>query len=360
MDKQLSVYLDLCRFTAAGLVFIAHVSGFTGGFLWQLGGLGHEAVVFFFVLSGYVIAFVTDGRENSPQIYSVNRFARIYSVALPALFITLLCDLIGREVNAAAYLDLDARLSDPWITFGSALVFLNESWVKHTVFSNMPYWSLGYEVWYYVLFGLIIFVKNRWRWPLIIGCLLLMGLSVVLYLPIWLLGVLCYRLSQKLQLSHRAAMLLFVSSVLVLAALFFESNQEVINAWAHHIVGDQFVSWLFEPAEQFAADYLMAVAIAVNILSFGVIGKSLNLFGERFSGWIRYFASFTFSLYLFHMPLLFMWSAFFPWQDSRALAIVFCLLVTPVMIWLIALVTEQRKAGIKGFLLKRVNALQHS
>ena len=58
MNKQLSIYLDLLRFLAAVFVFISHASTFSGGWLWQIAKLGHEAVVFFFILSGFVIAFV--------------------------------------------------------------------------------------------------------------------------------------------------------------------------------------------------------------------------------------------------------------------------------------------------------------
>ncbi len=52
MNKQFSIYLDLIRFLAASVVFLSHAPGFSGGWLWQLGGLGHEAVVIFLFYPG--------------------------------------------------------------------------------------------------------------------------------------------------------------------------------------------------------------------------------------------------------------------------------------------------------------------
>jgi hypothetical protein len=53
-------------------------------------------VVIFFVLSGYVVAFVADTRERTWRAFWVSRFARVYSVALPAPLLTHL--LIGPKI----------------------------------------------------------------------------------------------------------------------------------------------------------------------------------------------------------------------------------------------------------------------
>jgi peptidoglycan/LPS O-acetylase OafA/YrhL len=89
MNKQFSIYLDLIRFTAALFVFISHVPRFSGSWLWQLTGFGHEAVVIFFVLSGFVISYVVFDKNESPQKYITNRLSRIYSVSIPAILLTV-------------------------------------------------------------------------------------------------------------------------------------------------------------------------------------------------------------------------------------------------------------------------------
>ena len=66
MRRELSVYLDVLRLSAALTVFVSHLSWIqiSGGFLWQLQFLGHDAVMVFFVLSGFVIQYAADTKEK--------------------------------------------------------------------------------------------------------------------------------------------------------------------------------------------------------------------------------------------------------------------------------------------------------
>ena len=60
MQRTTSVYLDLLRFLAAAVVFAGHAypQRLTGGVpaLWRFWSFGNDAVMVFFVLSGFVIA----------------------------------------------------------------------------------------------------------------------------------------------------------------------------------------------------------------------------------------------------------------------------------------------------------------
>src|SRR5579863_3058193 len=95
MKPATSLYLDLMRFTAAATVFFYHVGGFTGGLFWRAQLYAQTAVVIFFVLSGFVIAHVLATRERSPLDYGASRFARLYSVVIPALLLGAICNTIG-------------------------------------------------------------------------------------------------------------------------------------------------------------------------------------------------------------------------------------------------------------------------
>ena len=88
----LSLYLDVIRLGAATLVFLSHVGlqAVSGGFLWQLHAYGTVAVVIFFVLSGYVVASASDRPGVTGQDYFVTRLSRMYSVALPAIVLSVL------------------------------------------------------------------------------------------------------------------------------------------------------------------------------------------------------------------------------------------------------------------------------
>jgi len=347
LNKQFSVYLDAVRITAALLVFLTHLPLFIGGWLWQLGGLGHEAVVLFFVLSGYVISYVTKNKETVAIEYIASRFARIYSVAFPALIITILLYYLGNYINPEPFSRLNERLINPFITTVSALLFINQSWWGLTVFSNMPYWSLGYEVLYYVFFGVLCFLNGIKRVFWLIVVMIIMGPSILLYLPVWLLGVLCHRITSVKTMPIFMAYVLYLTSLILVTGLCFSDIQANINEFAHGYVGAEFIMMLNHPAEKFGADYLLALAIAMNIVSFYFISARVVIFNNASIKIIRFASSYTFSLYLFHMPILFFISALIPYSETPFLNIFGCLFVTIILIVILGNLTEKKKSSYK-------------
>jgi len=103
LKDHLSIYLDAIRFMTALTVFVGHYSllHLSGGLLWQIQPYADEAVVVFFVLSGFVIAHATHGRRTSAADYCIGRAARIYSVVLPALLLTAVLDFVGNRLFPA-------------------------------------------------------------------------------------------------------------------------------------------------------------------------------------------------------------------------------------------------------------------
>src|SRR3954463_4446455 len=93
MKRDLSAFLDLTRILAASAVFLGHLSSpqLGGEMLSVFGHERHSAVIVFFVLSGFVIAWAAE-RDGSVREYIINRATRIYSVALPALALTWAID----------------------------------------------------------------------------------------------------------------------------------------------------------------------------------------------------------------------------------------------------------------------------
>lgn len=134
MNKPTSIYLDLIRFLAALTVFIVHANydRFTGGlpFFRHVAGLGNDAVMVFFVLSGFVIAYVTSEKENTLRDYFASRFARLYSVAVPALVLTVALDWVGSQVNSSLYAGWWFQADYPVWRFVCNLFFVNELLVQ--------------------------------------------------------------------------------------------------------------------------------------------------------------------------------------------------------------------------------------
>jgi peptidoglycan/LPS O-acetylase OafA/YrhL len=349
MNKQFSIYLDFLRFTAACLVFISHVPRFAGGWGWQIAGFGHEAVVIFFVLSGFVISYVVFDRKESALKYSVSRLSRIYSVAIPAIILTTVLYYLGSAINPSAFAELNLKLNSPIWTITSALFFLNQSWLATPVFSNLPYWSLGYEVLYYVFFGFLIYTQGSVRIILLIALSCIMGPSILLYLPIWLAGVLCFKASKRYHLTLKLSLFLFVLSVIGIVFFFNSDIQAMVNTTAHNFIGDHFYQFLLEPAELFAADYVLCVFVCVNIFSAYNLAKYVRDCNQRIEFSIRTLSAHTFSLYLFHMPMLYFISAIFPYELNPVLNLIFAWICTPVLIFILSNYTENKKENYKTF-----------
>jgi peptidoglycan/LPS O-acetylase OafA/YrhL len=86
MTDSRSFFLDLCRFVAASAVLLHHAFG--PGYLAPHVFIdGRKAVIVFFVISGFVIAYVAETSERTWKSYLTARASRIYSVTIPALLL---------------------------------------------------------------------------------------------------------------------------------------------------------------------------------------------------------------------------------------------------------------------------------
>ncbi len=125
--------------------------------------LGHEAVIVFFVLSGYwvgggALASIREGRFTWTG-YGTSRLTRLWLVLIPALCLTLVLDSVGGWLMPGASIYSDpgtyAVLPDsPDYSFATFLGNVGFIQGLHMpVFGlNGPLWSLAYEFWYYILF----------------------------------------------------------------------------------------------------------------------------------------------------------------------------------------------------------------
>jgi peptidoglycan/LPS O-acetylase OafA/YrhL len=340
MKPAVSSYLNLMRLLAAVAVLIGHAGWqkISGGLFWQLTDYGQDAVTVFFVLSGFVIAYVTDRRETEAVTYALHRAARIYSVALPALLLTFLADLVRCHYQPVAALGgvCGGYYAIAASTFPIGLVFLGEVWNLHSIpGSNLPYWSLGFEVPYYLIFGVYHFMPRPWN--RILASLLLVGFGpkVASMFVVWLTGFACYRLSKRLSCRGpaRTGLVLWLASTFALGAVVAPANVPYILSLA--FTTDGIWAWLHY--------FLVGILVAANILAVHLAGDALGPLARRLGPAIGWMAGATFSIYLFHMPLLTLVAAVSPWPvtswPTRALVFV----GVPAVILALAEVTERRK-----------------
>jgi peptidoglycan/LPS O-acetylase OafA/YrhL len=324
IGRRESIYLDLLRSLAALIVVLGHA-----GSVFPLRHIyfwGHEAVIAFFVLSGYVICNAADTREADARVFIVARLARLWSVLVPAMVLTVVCDYVGRTYgpNIAAYAHVPDDL--PVVRVGAVLVFLSESWVSIQPLSNGVVWSLCAEFWYYMMFAAWAFAPpGRWRVTLIAAACMLAGHKALLLLPIWLMGVALQR-ARPLRLGARMGAAVFAGSFVAIAAILLSGVSLPLTHAMEHWVGP----WLYRQLAQarlFWFDWLLGALFAAHLAGARVVLARVPL--ERIAAPVRACAGVSFATYLFHVPLLDCLAAFLP-QDQGWLAILltFCVIAT--------------------------------
>jgi peptidoglycan/LPS O-acetylase OafA/YrhL len=280
-------------------VYIGHVGSrhIGGGPGWQLTRYGAPAVVVFFVLSGFVIGYVSDQREHSGREYAVARAARLYSVVIPALVLTAVLDHIGASAAPTLYAAWPSLLgAGAWSTPVS-LLFLNEVWGAHILpGSNGAYWSLSYEAAYYVMFGAAFYLRGRVRLLVLLGAALLVGPRILALLPVWLIGLGAYHICARRSFSVRAGWLMFSGSILAAVAADWWARQ-------YGVLSSFSALFVHGPAE-IAQDYVLAAVFAANLIGFDAVGSAVSGSLRRIAPAIRWFARSTFALYLMHVPLI--------------------------------------------------------
>jgi peptidoglycan/LPS O-acetylase OafA/YrhL len=337
MTAALSLYLDALRFGAALTVFVSHYSTgrISGGLFWQLEHYGRTAVLVFFVLSGFVIAWVSENRERTLEEYGLSRVARLYSVIIPAFILTAALDIVGKVIDPRLYgPEWGHAMAHPAVGYALSAVFLGESWpIRVLPGFNVPYWSLNYEAWYYVLFAAVVFLRGPPRIAAVIVAALLAGPRILLLLPVWLMGVAAWR--WRAELPRQLGLPLLAGCLAGFITLEAFGGQQLF--WRPNS------GWV--PSGWSAYDFVLGALVAFFIV--GLANVRLPMPPARFERLVRGLAGTSFGLYLLHYPLLSFFGTVVPGPSDGALhrALVFGLSLGAAVG--LASLIEPRKATLK-------------
>lgn len=375
LSASASAHLDVIRSVAAWAVMWGHLRAFFFAdydqlalrtpslkTLYFLTGFGHQAVMVFFVLSGFLISSsilrsLSTGKW-SWRGYAISRATRLYVVLIPGLLFGLLWDVLGKSLFASTGL-----YTQPLRSFAGLIVqneltarnffgtlFFLQTIVCPSFGSNGPLWSIANEFWYYVLFPLGLLAGYSWLKKSFapaalltvaaLGVSLILGPEKMIGFLIWLAGFVVLLVWSRLKLSSagaRGAYLLF-SSAALMASLTAARLGKLAPQGADLAVGLAFAAFLY----------------GVLQLDFKVLADGIYLRGAHL------FAGFSYSLYVLHFPfLLFLRAWLVPgnrWQPDATHLLYGLGIGTLVLVfsWLVARVTEfktrEAREGVRKLL----------
>jgi peptidoglycan/LPS O-acetylase OafA/YrhL len=277
-------------------------------------GLGHQWVIVFFVMSGYlvggsVLRAVAAGRW-SWRSYLLARLTRLYIVLLPALLLGGAIDQAGMHIpgtepvysgqSGMHALTVDVHATSRPGTLVGNILFLQTIALpgmhgkRVPAFgSNGPLWSLSNEFWYYMAFPLLVLLLTSGRsWRVWAGCglgLVLLGWFVggaILLLGIpWLMGALIAFLPPIHP--NRS----WPRALMIVSALAFLVGGLVLGKSRGGLSSD------------------LILGVAVTFLVWVTLHCGTAPVNEIYSRLARRAARSSYTLYLVHLPMLILWKA---------------------------------------------------
>lgn len=366
-DTTASVLLDAIRGIAATLVLLEHWRNaffvdllqvrnhrLLLGPVYLLCAAGHQAVIIFFVLSGYLISGsilrAFERNEWRWTQYLTHRLVRLWIVLLPALLLGALWDHLGLHSQWAPamysganynHMIADVQQSLSWRDFLGNAAFVQTILVP-TFGSNGALWSLANEFWYYILFPLAACIAWRvYRKPLSVAICgiafctasIFLTRDILLGFPVWLLGVLLHFIPRR-----TTSVFLRIVAAIAYAVAFFGAAVLEHRGWR---------------APQALSDLLLGVATFGFLwVLLGAVGEAKPTVSSRLS---RAAARFSFTLYVAHTPILIFLVAllahdtrWIPGLKTGAVALA-ALLVVIAYAWLLATVTEFRTDRVRAW-----------
>jgi len=377
LSAAASAHLDLIRGLAAWAVMWGHLRAlFFVDFqhiehnspwlrvLYFFTGFGHEAVMVFFVLSGFFISSAIISRRLSGhwswREYAIDRSSRLYVVLIPALLLGWVWDKIGSFNFASTGLysrpleGFGAAIAQnrvtPGIFFGN-LLFL-QTILCPTFGSNGPLWSLANEFWYYVLFPVALAAAVAWRvnsryravllTALAIFLAIFLGPEILVGFLIWLAGaVLVLAFSNCGFLEKRRLILYFLVSSLVLSACLGAAR----TGYSVVLGSD------------------LGVGIAFGLFLFGVLQMDIGTGHGFYPRTAQTIAGFSYSLYVLHFPFLLLLRAWMVppprWQPDVAHLGYGAIIGTATisLAWFMSIFTEKKTRVLRQWMINAMPRL---
>lgn len=262
---------------------------------------GQEAVIMFFLLSGFVI-YLSESRNTSINFprYFLKRFVRIY----PILIVTFLLSIIAAVVSRHHFVQNDIR-----VLLGNLFMLQDldtkPGFIILPFLDNFPLWTLSYECGFYLMFYpiYIFFVKEatiKLSSTYVVlgismcGWLLYMAFPshvflVVSYFSLWWTGVACaqiYLAYKTFTLKALTPVLWSLAVMTAITAIPF-INRLIYGGYLHQVE---------YPVITFRHYFMSIVFILIGLAWWRIKLKGFN----ALLGWFEIFAPISYGIYISH------------------------------------------------------------
>ena len=255
-------------------------------------GFAHQAVMVFFLISGWLVGGSLLDKLGKPQAlrsYAIDRVTRLWTVLLPMLVMML---GIGLVIGTIAPEPAGLNAPDDF----SAAAFVGNLLGLQTVVvpkfgGNYPLWSLANETWYYIQFPLLVLVftgRGLLR-PFAAAAALALTVAflpyvMTLYFGIWLLGAAFSRIRIDASFGSRMAVLAIALGVSVYYRLTGVNDDILPESFGQDLICTIPIVLLL------AAMHAPIDRDSALIRGLGKLGKHLS--------------EYSFTLYVLHVPLI--------------------------------------------------------
>jgi peptidoglycan/LPS O-acetylase OafA/YrhL len=263
-------------------------------------GFAHQAVVIFFLLSGWLVggSFLNKMREiTSIKHYAVDRVTRLWIVLIPAFVLSLIIAGATKAVDAGS-VSFAPGNEYSVLAFVGNLFGLQDRAVPHFG-GNFPLWSLANETWYYILFPLLVLsfcgksITSRISSAAtcLIVAIILSG-PIILYFSLWLLGVAFSRIQIIASTVHQVGVACLWCTIAIYFRLTAGNDTLDEASFCRHLTFSLPILLLLSSMQTEANRKCKSTMLAKKV------GNVL--------------AGFSFTLYVIHVPLLILLHSLYP------------------------------------------------
>lgn len=255
-------------------------------------GFAHQAVVLFFLISGWLVGGSLLGKIGRPQAlqaYAIDRLSRLWTVLIPTFVLMLLFGVIAGQLIPNT-IDYSPSNSYSLLSFAGNLVGL-QTVTMETFGGNFPLWSLANETWYYVMFPLLLVLisgsspaRRTLAMLSLVAIALALPYDMTLYFLVWLLGAICSRV--RVDCSNAVRWLMLAAFGALAAYFRVTGYNDDMNA------------------ASFVQDLVYSLMFLLFLCSMHIKADPASRVVARLRTGATFLAEFSFTLYVFHIPLI--------------------------------------------------------